>query len=109
MTYDEFRLKQWQIEPPTDDLEERIYRNAVSLPQHVPLAIRMERAIQAFFTEWCYALAYKAVAFACFAALGFYVGTQQPAASLTPTNIAKASPAGLTDMAMARNNWMDPL
>jgi hypothetical protein len=67
-------LHQWELEPPTPDMQARLISEALRLPQQKPWRQTVaENALRAL-TEWQYAIGYKLAALAGCAALGLGIG-----------------------------------
>jgi len=67
-------LRQWELEPPSPDMEARLINRALLLPQQKPWQqIAVDNVLRAL-TEWQYAIGYKLAALAGCAALGVGIG-----------------------------------
>lgn len=97
------QLGSWKVNPPAENLADRLWRNAVALPQQRPWHWHLERAIERSLTEWHYGLSYKLTGIACFALIGFFSASQEQPLTIATNTVA------LTDIAMARGDWLEQL
>ncbi len=100
------KLQQWKVTEVPAGLEERLWREITALPQQRSWVHRFQKMIERSFADWNYGLIYKVTGLACCAMLGFYLGAQQ-----APQLISAPKQASLqiTDLALARGNWMEDL
>lgn len=70
-------LAQWQIEPLTDEMQERIIRRALTQPQRLTWAKRFTMMMEEYCSRWQAGLAAKLAILALCALLGGVTGMYQ--------------------------------
>lgn len=85
-------LKRWSIEPPADELAERVVRHATARQQVVPLA----QYLAAIFSDWRTGLVYKTAGLALCAVIGFGNGYLQQETSTVDLSALAFSDAGFS-------------